>query len=255
MILATYQGLKNTYAYDRDRDKFIDQIGYEPIWCFPANNVIQFWICNWLSHPDLPQKLTVFESDEYILVDKIDRELYLNGKIDFDEVGMYPVEDDNFLMDDYEIGYDVITRKVENKDLNVNIVKKFKEIRSCGGKFFNDYLDMRLAMEENQAKRDFKSYSANPEKSLKTLIDENLADLYRQTYINSGYVFYDYLDSINDLVNFRQRKLKVDFAELFYKLHYPKFIYNPDRESLLEVADFLLVNTISFQKKPQLHLG
>lgn len=254
MIMATYQPLKNIYGYNKDIEKFLDRIGYEPIWCFPANNVIQFWICNWLSHVNFPQKLIVFESDDYILVDKIEWELYLNGKIDFDKVSMYPVKDDKFDMDKYEIGYEIIAKKIENKDLTVNIVKKFNEIRTCGGKFFNDYLDMRLEMEKSLAKRELKSHAINPEKSRQMLIDENLAKLYRETYINSGYVFYDYLNSINDLVNFRQRKLKVDFVEQFYKLYYPKFLYNPSRESLLEVADFLLENTLSFQKKPELHL-
>lgn len=85
MILATYQPIIDDIAKRKTSQQFSllqEALGYYPIFCFPATNVEQAIIHSILAAPNCPERLILFESEEYDCLDIIKWNLCLASNSD-----------------------------------------------------------------------------------------------------------------------------------------------------------------------------
>ena len=70
MILATYQPyVRNSKERTCDWNELEKYLGYEPIFCFPANTAQEAIIYSVLAAPNNPEKLIIFETNEFVELD------------------------------------------------------------------------------------------------------------------------------------------------------------------------------------------
>ena len=75
MILATYQPIQTNPDYDLNATDspgikaLIEQIGFQPIWCFPANTLKEFYVNSLMVAPNYPEVLYIFDTDDYVALD------------------------------------------------------------------------------------------------------------------------------------------------------------------------------------------
>lgn len=240
MILATYQPKIPVPGYGVGESDFYYKFGYDPIWAFSAQTILQFWLNNWTIDPVCPQKLILFESDDYYAVNKIDMEAYRNDNLDFSDIHIYKGPFDNY--EELEVGYNFAVARLENiiytvdleESVNNLIYKVYGQERA--------FIKSKIVEAKSKA---FRMSSKQIVKSLSMIENENLARLYRKIYLISGKAFDDYERMISNEEGFDiDRSLSYDYIENHFEVIYQRFILDPDPETLTKLSNKIFRDTI-----------
>ncbi|MDY6065829.1 MAG: hypothetical protein SPI59_05810 [Finegoldia sp.] len=151
MILASYQPYSPIPGYGVGEKDFYYKLGYDPIWAFSSQNILQFWLNNWTIDPTCPQKLVVFESDDYYAVNKIDLEAYRNDSLDFNDIHIYRGPFDYY--EDLEVGYDFAVKRLENIIYTVDLEAYIKNLTNRLTESQRDFIKTKISEAKGRAFR------------------------------------------------------------------------------------------------------
>lgn len=66
-----------TTKYDTWHDIYWEELGFDPVWCFPAESLKQAVINGVLTCPTTPEKVIFFKTNDFYMVSKVDHYNYL----------------------------------------------------------------------------------------------------------------------------------------------------------------------------------
>lgn len=186
MIFATYQPLNPIKKDISFKDSFYEQLGFNPVWCFNADTLYDFWINSILTIPVCPEKLIVFETDEYWAVDKTDWYNSLHGK------GKLPEVISKDIINDVN-RVEFLVRKIENVLYEVNI----KE--SIYGRISQKEIDEILEPLMEKHKKELAKLYDKTDSSMTfdRFMQNHTAEKYRKVYVYwNQYAIEDYRSNL-----------------------------------------------------------
>lgn len=82
MLLATYQPLVEDKSKREKHSsaEFVEELGYYPYFCFPAETIQDAVLYSVLSAPNCPERIIFFTADEYDTIDIVNWNLYIATK-------------------------------------------------------------------------------------------------------------------------------------------------------------------------------
>lgn len=242
MILATYQPKYPRQFTGKLKPAFqdlVDQLGFHPIWCFPAESLFELWMNSLLTIPSCPQKLIVFQVNECAAISKTEWEsmnteghapkAYMGSSIAYQE----------------RLYFEFIIDRIQNVLFEEDIIGFMDTL-------FDTPLvtDQMKQMFQTDLERAVKTapYSDDPAKLQKA--QENAASLvYRNYYLDSGEAMHQYCVHVMGDKRQREDIPKLPFPMPFwgqsqsYLLDlgkYFRYAMNPSDQVLYELASGLL---------------
>lgn len=219
MIFATYQPLNPIPKPDSFKDITYGQLEFNPVWCINADTLYDFWINSVLAVPVCPEKLIVFETDEYWAIDKTDwyQALHENGKLP-EVISKEKIDNVNRV--------EFLVRKIENVLYEVDIKD------SIYGRSSQKEIDEELEPRVKECIKDLKKWY-DPEKSKITLeryMQNNVAGYYKNIYVEwNQYAIEDYRSNLHKRYDI---EINTNYISKNDKLYDLLDNYNSDKASI-----------------------
>ena len=187
MILATYQPINPKKKDSAFKDICYDDLGFNPVWCFNADTLYDFWINSFLTVPVCPEKLIVFETEEYWAIDKSQWYNALHAKGEKPKViSKDSIRDVN--------NVEFLVREIENVLYEVDIKKSIYDRISQEEK--ENILEPAIKRVESQLTDLYNM--ANYNMTYERFMQNNIAEKYREAYASwNQYAIEDYRNNLH----------------------------------------------------------